>query len=149
MPSSRRSRSLPDEAPDTAFAFFILEIDDFKAANDRLGYSAGGEALALFGAAGRMQFTPYDIAGRIGGDEFATLAPFASVEADDEKAAELVEALRVVVQTDAGGMLAFGLGGHRGTNRHAMRFLIDVPPRRQGAPSRQEGGKNRYARAED
>lgn len=140
---------LLDEAPDTAFAFFILDIDDFKAVNDRFGHSAGDKALTRFGMAVREEFRPYDIVGRIGGDEFVAFAPFASAKAAEEKAAALVSALNMVVQTDAGACslsasvgIAMAIGEHatfESLYRRADKALYCA----------KKAGKNRYARAED
>jgi diguanylate cyclase (GGDEF)-like protein len=56
-------------------ALVVLDIDDFKAINDRIGHLAGDSVLA--GVAERLQSVvrSADIACRVGGDEFAVILP--------------------------------------------------------------------------
>ena len=51
----------------------LLDLDDFKKVNDRLGHHAGDELLQAFAAALRQQLSDPGLFWRIGGDEFAIL----------------------------------------------------------------------------
>ncbi|MFI3210883.1 MAG: GGDEF domain-containing protein [Peptostreptococcaceae bacterium] len=51
-------------------ALFIIDIDNFKTINDRLGHFKGDEVLLELSKSLSSIFRPYDIIGRIGGDEF-------------------------------------------------------------------------------
>ena len=51
----------------------IVDLDDFKAVNDREGHLAGDGVLAATGAVLRRSVRAIDVVGRIGGDEFAVL----------------------------------------------------------------------------
>jgi len=62
-------------ASGTPLAFAILDIDNFKAINDRYGHAAGDRALTYFGAAVSRLLRPGDLFGRLGGEEFAVLFP--------------------------------------------------------------------------
>lgn len=79
--------------PNLLYAFFILDIDDFKGINDNYGHATGDLVIADFAERLRLQFRSGDIIGRIGGDEFAAFLPIPSREWVDKKAGSLVAAL--------------------------------------------------------
>lgn len=54
-------------------AFFILDIDFFKATNDHFGHAFGDAVLSRTGEKLRDMFRETDVIGRIGGDEFVML----------------------------------------------------------------------------
>jgi diguanylate cyclase (GGDEF)-like protein len=56
-------------------ALVLLDLDDFKAVNDRFGHLSGDEVLAEIGERIRAVVRTADIACRIGGEEFAVLLP--------------------------------------------------------------------------
>lgn len=53
---------------------FIIDIDDFKTINDRLGHLYGDAVLSELSDNLRKIFREHDIVGRIGGDEFLVFA---------------------------------------------------------------------------
>jgi diguanylate cyclase (GGDEF)-like protein len=57
------------------FALVVLDVDGFKAVNDRHGHLAGDAALEQLGRVLRAGLRAADTAYRIGGDEFALLLP--------------------------------------------------------------------------
>ncbi len=79
---------------DRRFAFFILDIDDFKRVNDDFGHAVGDMVIREFALELKRQFRDTDIAGRIGGDEFAAFLPVPGRAWAERKACKLGAALR-------------------------------------------------------
>jgi diguanylate cyclase (GGDEF)-like protein len=67
-------------------ALVFVDLNDFKLLNDTLGHPEGDRALQRFAAAFRGSLRTSDLAGRMGGDEFAAYL----VEVDDEAGPRLV-----------------------------------------------------------
>jgi diguanylate cyclase (GGDEF)-like protein len=63
-----------------ALSLIVIDLDDFKQVNDRVGHLAGDEVLAV--ASERIQgaVRTADIACRIGGDEFAVILPESALD---------------------------------------------------------------------
>ena len=57
--------------PNTPCAFFMVDVDDFKSLNDIKGHLFGDSVLSELSVAMRHEIRSSDLAGRIGGDEFA------------------------------------------------------------------------------
>ena len=77
----------------TPLSAIAMDLDRFKALNDRYGHQAGDEALAAVGAALRAGVRASDFAGRWGGEEFVLLLP----DTDAAGAAALAEKLREAI----------------------------------------------------
>jgi diguanylate cyclase (GGDEF)-like protein len=56
-------------------SLIVLDLDDFKAVNDRVGHLQGDAVLAEVAGRIRMVVRSADLACRVGGDEFAVLLP--------------------------------------------------------------------------
>jgi diguanylate cyclase (GGDEF)-like protein len=67
-----------------------LDIDDFKAVNDRVGHAAGDRVLVALASVARATMRSIDTVVRVGGDEFVILMP----ETGDETALPLADRLR-------------------------------------------------------
>ncbi len=65
-----------------SFAVLMLDLDDLKRINDRLGHLSGNRALQRLAAVMKEQSRSTDLAARYGGDEFAVLL----IDADAETA---------------------------------------------------------------
>ncbi|HTL53663.1 MAG TPA: GGDEF domain-containing protein [Planctomycetota bacterium] len=58
----------------------LLDIDDFKLVNDGLGHLEGDRILIEVAAAMKQETRDSDVCSRYGGDEFAVLLPFTTIE---------------------------------------------------------------------
>ena len=80
-------------------AVLILDVDDFKAVNDRFGHMDADAVLRDIGSRLRVALPPTVTVARIGGDEFAVLVESDDPGRDAAKAAQSVsDALRAPVQ---------------------------------------------------
>lgn len=65
---------------DTHLALLWIDVDHFKAINDRYGHIAGDEALKSVADLICRDLRPYDVAARWGGDEFLVMLEHSDVE---------------------------------------------------------------------
>lgn len=75
-------------------AFIALDIDHFKAINDRFGHQAGDAILQEVGKLSRAEIRAVDLFARVGGEEFVLALPETAAPA----AAILAERLRLVLK---------------------------------------------------
>ncbi|VWB09919.1 sensor domain-containing diguanylate cyclase [Burkholderia metallica] len=64
-----------------AAAVLMLDLDHFKALNDRWGHPVGDRALRHFARLLLAETGPDDVVGRVGGEEFAVVLPKADLDA--------------------------------------------------------------------
>jgi diguanylate cyclase (GGDEF)-like protein len=76
-------------------ALLMIDVDKFKAINDRFGHHVGDQVLKAVAAAIKQAVRLYDVPTRYGGDEFAIILP----EADTEVASRV--ARRILEKADA------------------------------------------------
>ena len=79
----------------------LLDLDDFKALNDRLGHQAGDDALEQVGAILGGMARETDVVGRYGGEEFGMVLPHTA----PAEAGEVAERLRRRVEETFTGNL--------------------------------------------
>jgi len=77
----------------TPLALLVVDVDHFKAVNDRFGHKAGDKALTLIAKLLRQALRGTDLLARYGGEEFVVLLP----EAPAETAAAVSDKLRRAV----------------------------------------------------
>jgi diguanylate cyclase (GGDEF)-like protein len=78
-------------------ALIYADLDRFKNLNDNLGHPAGDAALVHFARIIREQVRTFDVAGRIGGEEFAVWLP----ETGLDLGAKIAERIRIKLGTTA------------------------------------------------
>ncbi len=81
----------------TPLSVLMLDIDHFKDVNDAHGHSAGDRVLQSLSRTCLEVMRTVDVAGRVGGEEFAILLP----ETGLEGAVEVAERLRVAIAKSA------------------------------------------------
>lgn len=78
------------EALGTPVSIVLVDLDHFKLVNDRFGHQAGDDVLRQFSARALAHLRDVDVAGRLGGEEFAVVVP----ETNAAGAAAAAERLR-------------------------------------------------------
>ncbi|MFZ5704617.1 MAG: ligand-binding sensor domain-containing diguanylate cyclase [Pseudomonadota bacterium] len=100
-------------------SLLVIDLDEFKALNDRLGHPGGDAVLGTIGALLLRQMQPGDVAGRIGGEEFAILLPNCPADEAARRAETIRTAIREAVTpfgtseiriTASLGVSSFGAG---------------------------------------
>jgi diguanylate cyclase len=81
------------EAGQAVLAVGLLDIDNFKKLNDKLGHAAGDKALTALAAAVRERLRPVDHLARFGGEEFVVLLPGTQVAEAQQALTRLQRAL--------------------------------------------------------
>lgn len=101
--------------PGEAATLLLLDVDRFKAINDRHGHAAGDDVLRALAGLLREGLPPSQVAGRLGGDEFAVLLPM-----DAEQARRQADRLRAAAE-------ACELPGYPGL-RFSLSIGLAEPP---------------------
>ena len=103
-------------------ALIALDVDHFKSINDRFGHPAGDKVLSAVGGCLRQHCAAPNLAGRIGGEEFAILLPAAH-----QDALALAEQLRASIEAmpledegrDISVTASFGVASRRADDANA------------------------------
>lgn len=88
----------------TPLSLIFLDMDGFKAINDRFGHATGDAVLKRISDMLRASTRDTDIIGRLGGDEFGIALPHATMADATQKADRLSDKIsRLSVRPDEGG----------------------------------------------
>lgn len=91
---------LMDLPPERGVALMFVDLDSFKDINDTLGHAAGDTLLRTVGDRLSACAAPSGLAGRIGGDEFVLLMPFAHAREVDGIVAAVFRSLEQTISID-------------------------------------------------
>ena len=94
---------------DTPLSLLMLDLDHFKAINDRYGHAAGDKVLRAVTAAWQAQLRGRDPLGRVGGEEFVVVCPDTSLEQALVVAGRLREATNALRFDDIDPALRVGV----------------------------------------
>jgi diguanylate cyclase (GGDEF)-like protein len=130
---------------DTGLSVLLMDVDHFKAINDRHGHAAGDSVLSALGATLDQHVRACDVAARWGGEEFVVALPSTNLEGA-RGAAERMRALieQVSVEHD-GATIRFtvSVGAAELRPEETLAGLIDRADRAMYRAK--TGGRNRVA----
>jgi diguanylate cyclase (GGDEF)-like protein len=113
---------------DSGLAVIALDLDHFKAINDRHGHEAGDAVLQRFSDSVRSCIRSEDLFARVGGEEFVVVLP----DCSPEIARQLAERIRAQVEAlefsarEARMRVTVSLGVGASTRRHGFQALMRV-----------------------
>ncbi len=122
-----------------------LDLDDFKAVNDRLGHEAGDAVLRLVGSFLRQRLRRIDSAARLGGDEFVVLLPQTGEQAGLLAASDIHSGIAAALKKDG---FAVGLSAGVATflqAPHSVDDMLQTADRLMYEAKRESKGRLRHA----
>lgn len=133
----------------TPLALMVLDLDHFKAVNDRFGHAAGDAVLQAVARQWQAQLRDADRLGRVGGEEFVVVCPHTTLEQAHLVAQRLLEATRALRLPDIDPTLhvttSIGLAqAQPGETRAALFARADAALYRA-----KQGGRDRMEQAAD
>jgi diguanylate cyclase (GGDEF)-like protein len=88
-------------------AVLLADLDHFKSINDRFGHAVGDRVLQIFAAAASAKLGPFDLIGRLGGEEFAIVL----YDAGRDKGLAIAERIRLSFEDAATEVDSVPVGG--------------------------------------
>ena len=130
----------------SALSLAIIDLDDFKRVNDTHGHVAGDEVLVRLAKIISSNKRRYDLAARIGGEEFAIVLPGIG----QVRSAKVVDRIRQDLEESAfsfpgSGVVTVscsaGIASYRGTTRFSPKDFFELADK--ALYSAKSAGKNR------
>ena len=129
--------------PKLNIALFMIDLDDFKQINDRLGHQTGDIVLQQVAKTLQATFRPYDVVGRIGGDEFMVLmkGDF-SASFLEKKAEDLMKTMNLKVDNKKQVPISVSVGVAYGRARTTFEKYYRIAD--MGLYAAKRAGKSQY-----
>jgi diguanylate cyclase (GGDEF)-like protein len=132
LPNRRRlvelaTKTLSDAASQqTSLTIGIIDLDHFKAINDRCGHAVGDHVLKEFARIGCESVRGSDIFGRWGGEEFLVVLPATTLDTALVSLERMrLAALAIELPSSSNGLrVSFSAG--LATNEHGVKSLDDI-----------------------
>lgn len=125
----------------TGGALLMIDIDDFKSINDRLGHLFGDEFLKQFSAIVKGVFRESDIVGRYGGDEFFVFLNHSGAATAMKKGALILDMVKEIEVPEIGHVhSSIGISIVNPDNRDYRQLVKQADSALYQAKN---GGKNR------
>jgi len=110
-----------------SYSILMMDVDDLKSINDRLGHDAGDKLLKMISNVIQDVLRDTDILARYGGDEFIVLLP----ETDSEQALEAAERIRTAVNNTSinlegqavSSTVSIGIAGYPGSSEEPHEVM--------------------------
>ena len=134
---------MQDYNPKWNTSLFMIDLDDFKMINDRLGHQVGDVVLKQVAQVLKSAFRSSDAVGRIGGDEFMVLITGKySVSFLEKKANEIMRKMYVELEDNKQIPISISIGIAYGKARNPFDKLYRIAD--IALYSAKKSGKNRY-----
>ena len=112
------------EAEGRSVAVLLADLDHFKSINDRFGHAVGDHVLQIFAEVASAKLGPYDLIGRLGGEEFAIVL----YDAGRDKGLAIAERIRLAFEDAAAEVDGRPIGGTVSMGMAiAETNLFDIP----------------------
>jgi diguanylate cyclase (GGDEF)-like protein len=102
----------------------LADLDHFKSINDRFGHAVGDHVLQIFAEVANARLGPYDLIGRLGGEEFAIVI----YDSGRDKGLAIAERIRLGFESAAADVDGRPIGGTVSLGMAIAEMnLFDIP----------------------